>query len=579
MNPVAHGTSIGPLGTHQSAVLGKCDAAVRRTLGELEQQRFVTRLWARDPTLWKSQDPALIRDRLGWLTVIEAMRGETSSLRSFADGVKKAGFTHALLLGMGGSSLCAEVLRLTFGISPGFLDLKVLDSTDPDAVLQMEESLPLSKTLFIVSTKSGTTTETLALYEYFFEKVKALTGDGAGKQFIAITDGGSPLEKIARAKVFHSTFLNPSDIGGRYSALSYFGLVPAALAGVDTEKLLGRAKAMADACNSSVPIEKNPALYLGAVLAALGQEGRDKITFILSPGIASFGSWVEQLLAESTGKEGTGFIPVVDEPLGPPRVYGDDRLFVHIGLNSDQADGAKLKALEEAGHPVVKIVLRDIFDLGAEFFRWEIATAVAGAILGINPFNEPNVQESKDNTKQLLKEFLARGSFPRETALAQEGGATLYGDQKTSAKMKQPGDGLKGLLAAHLRQAQPNDYVALLAYLHRSAKHDALLQEIRHRLRDKLRVATTLGYGPRYLHSTGQLHKGGPNTALILQIVDDPAEELPVPETDYSFRSLIRAQALGDYEALKQRGRRVLRVNLGGDVAGGLRRLGDALRG
>ncbi|MGH7831558.1 MAG: hypothetical protein ACREP8_15440, partial [Candidatus Binatia bacterium] len=481
--------------------MGRYAEVARETIRELEEHQFVSRLWAKDPTLWKNQDPRLIRDRLGWLTVMEEMGREVKSLISFAEEVKEGGFTHALLLGMGGSSLCPEVLRLTFDVSPGFLDLKVLDSTDPEAILEMEKSLPLRKTLFIVATKSGTTTETLALFGYFFEKIKALAGNDAGKQFIAITDGGGPLERIAKAKVFRRAFLNPADIGGRYSALSYFGLVPAALIGVDIETLLGRARAVVTACATDASVTESSAFFLGAALAAPAQKGRDKITFLLSPAIASFGSWVEQLLAESTGKEGKGLIPVVDEPIGAPSVYGNDRLFVSIDLGSDPADDPQLRTLEEAGHPVVRIVLGDTIDLGAEFLRWEIATAVAGAILEVNPFDEPNVQESKDGTKQLLGEFLARGFLPDDTPLAQESGVTLYGKSETGGKMEQRADGLRGLLAAHLRQVQPGDYVGLLAYVDRSAGHDALLQEIRRRLRDKLHAATTLGYGPRYLHS------------------------------------------------------------------------------
>ncbi|MBI2886047.1 MAG: bifunctional transaldolase/phosoglucose isomerase [Chloroflexi bacterium] len=563
----------------QSASLGTLEHAAQQTLAALRREHAVRRIWRFDPSLWKPDDPnhgRIIASRLGWLTVLSEMQEHLHSLTAFVQEVREAGFTHAVLLGMGGSSLAPEVLRTTFGVAPGYLDLAVLDTTDPAAIRSLEASLPLEHTLFIVSSKSGTTTETLAYYRYFFERLRGRVGERAPEHFVAITDPDTPLEQLAREQGFRRVFANPPDIGGRYSALSYFGLAPAALLGMDLAGLLDRADIMAHACMPGVPAADNPGLWLGAIMGTLAKAGRDKVTLLLSPGIRSFGYWAEQLLAESTGKEGTGLVPVEGEAAGPPAVYGNDRLFVYLRLDGDdprELDDVAV-ALAEAGHPVVTLRLRDALDLGGEFFRWEFATAVAGSLLGIDPFDEPNVQESKDNTQRVLSSLhdaLTTGRLPEPEPSARVNGLTLYG-----APGGAPPD---QALARFLAQAQPGDYLAIMAYLTPSSEQHAALNALRTRLRDSLRVATTLGFGPRFLHSTGQLHKGGPGAGLYLQITADGAEDMRVPGSPYTFGTLKGAQALGDFLALQHHGRRVLRVHLSGgpqDAIAALDRLADA---
>jgi transaldolase / glucose-6-phosphate isomerase len=511
-----------------SAVFKAVDATVAVRLDAMDSAQVPKRIWNHDPTVWKD-DPETpeIRDRLGWLTVGKAMAQQARALAAFA-GEVRAEFGKVVLCGMGGSSLAPEVLWRTFGAAPGHPALLVLDSTDPRAVRQAEQG-DLSKTLFIISSKSGTTQESDSFYRYFWER----TG-GRGSQFVAITDPGTPLERLAGERGFRRSFINPSDIGGRYSALSYFGLVPAALIGIDVETLLHRAHRMAESCAACVPALENPAAWLGAILGEGALAGRNKVTFALSPGIASFGLWAEQLIAESTGKEGKGILPVADEPLGPPEVYGNDRVFVGMSLAGEgdaEIDG-RLAALEEAGHPVVHLRLEDRYDVGQEFFRWEFATAIAGAVLGINPFDQPNVAESKANTKKVLA---GRGK-PSPAATAAE-------------------------LDRFLAGIRPGDYLAILAYLPPTPENDRRLAAIRLRLRDRLKVATTLGYGPRYLHSTGQLHKGGPPVGHFLQIADPAADDLPIPGEPFGFRELEAAQAEGDLQALRSRGRPAIRVD------------------
>ncbi len=512
-----------------SAVFEVVDAAVARRLGAIEVAQLPKRIWARDPTVWKDDpDTPEIRDRLGWLTMGKAMAQQVKALNSFA-GEVRAEFDRVVLCGMGGSSLAPEVLWRTFGAAPGHPSLHVLDSTDPRAVRQAEQEGNLAKTLFIISSKSGTTQESDSFFRYFWER----TGE-RGSQFIAITDPGTPLEKLAGERRFRRTFLNPPDIGGRYSALSFFGLVPAALIGVDVETLLHRAHRMAEACAPCVPSLENPAAWLGAILGEGALAGRDKATFVLSPGIASFGLWVEQLVAESTGKEDKGILPVVDEPLGPPEMYGTDRVFVSVALAGEGDSGidSRLAALENAGHPVVHLRLDDRYDLGQEFFRWEFATAVAGAVLRINPFDQPNVAESKANTRAVL----AKESAPSPAASALE---------------------LERFLAGIKR----GDYLAIMAYLPPTPENDRRLGAIRLRLRDRLKVATTLGYGPRFLHSTGQLHKGGPPVGHFIQITERPKEDLPIPGEPFSFGRLEAAQAEGDLLALRARDRPAIRID------------------
>ena len=563
---------------------GSLRSAVDATLARLEEQKFPQRLWERDPSLWKN-DPghqAVIRNALGWLRVSHAMLGHFDAIASFVQEVRAAGFTQAVVLGMGGSSLCPDVCRATFGTAPGFLQLHVLDSTVPASVAGIAESVDLAHTLFIVSSKSGGTVEPNSFFKYFYERVRALKGERAGENFVAITDPGTALEKLASEKKFRRVFPGVPDIGGRYSALSNFGMVPAALAGVDVQTLLERAERMVHASGACVPAKENPGMVLGATLAEAARGGRDKITFVISRGIESFADWVEQLIAESTGKEGKGLLPVAGEPLGDPGVYGNDRIFVHLELETE-AEGSveqALGALEAAGHPVIRISLRDKFDLGQEFFRWEVATATAGALLGIDPFDQPNVQESKDNTNRLLQQFLSQGKFGEEGPALEAEGLQFYcsPEIRASLGMAQGAPGGKwplpeGFLAAFLSQARPGDYVALMAYLEPSAEHTAALQSVRARLRDSLRLATTLGYGPRFLHSTGQLHKGGPNKGLFIQITADDAQDLPIPGEPYSFSILKQAQALGDLRSLESKQRRVVRLHLGKDVPAQLARL------
>ncbi|MBI1955981.1 MAG: glucose-6-phosphate isomerase [Acidobacteria bacterium] len=550
----------------------------------MRRQDFARRFWAKDATLWKRDKKAVeaIRQRLGWLFITQAMRRECPALVDFARQVREAGFTHAVLLGMGGSSLGSEVCRQTFGVASGFLDLSVLDSTDPGVIRRLESNLPLEKTLFLVSTKSGTTTETLCFFRYFFEKVRQHKGERAGENFVAITDSGTPLVSLAAEKQFRRTFLNPSDIGGRFSVLSYFGLVPAALLGVDIGRLLERAAQWLPTAGSRMATEENPAMQLGALLGELGLIGRDKVTFFLSPSIASFGTWVEQLIAESTGKEGKGLLPIVGEPPAEPAIYGPDRVFIHIRLRSS-ADGEisrRLVALEAAGHPVIRIEMNDLLDLGTEFFRWEMATAVAASVQRTNPFDEPNVKESKDNTSRLLRQFELQKQIPEPAPLLRESGIRLYGDARAKALLRRraahPGGRrprLRELLAAHCRQAKAGDYLALLAYIPPAPQPEKALQQLRLQVREAVRAATCLGYGPRYLHSTGQFHKGGAPKGIFVEITADNKADLPIPGLPYTFGLLQQAQALGDLEALQSRKRPILRLHLEGSAEKGLRQL------
>ncbi len=560
------------------------DKNVHSTLRKLEAQKFSERLWKRDPSLWKSEPAAqkIIRNALGWLTIARDMRGRQDALKNFAEEARKAGFRHAVLLGMGGSSLCPDVLRATFGTAPGYLDLQVLDSTVPANIACVEESIDLGKTLFLVSSKSGGTTETLSFYKYFYEQVRKLKGEKAGENFIAITDPGSGLEKLAAERNFRQVFSGAPDIGGRYSALSNFGMVPAALIGLDVKDLFRRAERMMAACGSGVPLQENPGVSLGAALAEAARAGRDKITFVISPEIETFADWVEQLIAESMGKEGKGLIPVAGESLGAASSYSDDRIFVRMRLASDSGEGTEqnLKALEDAGHPVIRIVLESKLDLAKEFFRWEIATATAGALLEINAFDQPNVQESKDNTKRLLEGFKSDGKLPAETAVLAPEGLEFYCDPETRSAIEngpQGANSAETLLAGFLKQARPGDYAAVMAYLARTPETERRLQAIRLRLRDALRAAATLGFGPRFLHSTGQLHKGGPNKGLFLQITAADPGDLRIPGEPYTFSVLKQAQALGDLQSLESKKRRVLRVHLAQDTEAGLEQLLRAL--
>jgi transaldolase / glucose-6-phosphate isomerase len=545
-------------GPRQWYSLGELQPAVDSQLAKLQKEEAGRRLWAKDSTLW-SADPARreeIRDRLGWLNVAEKMLEHAPELRELA----KAGKTYSdvVLLGMGGSSLGPDVLRNTFGATKGYPKLHVLDTTDPATILATRRKIQLGKTLFVVASKSGETTETLSHFAYFWDQVqKTARGGKAGRQFAAITDPGTSLEKLAREHGFRWIFSNPPDIGGRYSVLSYFGLVPGALMGVNVGELLERATEMASSCADSVPAQTNPGVWLGAVMGRLALQGRNKLTLIASPKVATFGYWVEQLLAESTGKEGKGIVPVEGEPLGRPPVYGADRLFVYIRMDADAPNRA-VAALEKAGQPVVTLTLRDKLDLGGEFLRWEIATAIVGSVLGIDPFDQPNVQESKDNTKRVLAKFKSAGKLPPA-------------ESTPAAKARA---GVKGLIG----RAKPSAYFAIMAYTARTATSEAAISAIRTAVRDSTHIATTAGYGPRFLHSTGQLHKGGPKTGLFLQIVQQDTQDVPIPGQPFSFSILKQAQSLGDLQSLSSRRLPVLRVTLGKDPAAGWKALVSAVR-
>ena len=566
------------------SVPGSLGKSVQGTLAKLEEQKFPKRLWDRDASLWKSEpEPQkIIRNALGWLTIAPQVRRQQGAIQRFVEQACQAGFRHAVLLGMGGSSLCPDVLRATFGTAPGYLDLQVLDSTVPANVARVEQSIDLAKTLFLVSSKSGGTTETLSFYKYFYDQVYKVKGEKAGENFVAITDPGTSLEKLAVEGNFRHVFHGAADIGGRYSALSNFGIVPAALMGLDIKDLLDRAERMMQACGPQVAVRDNPGVSLGVILAEAARAGRDKVTFVISPEIETFADWAEQLIAESTGKEGKGLVPVAGEALGEPSNYGNDRVFVgmHLASDSDEATRRKLKALEDAGHPVIRIELESKLDLAQEFFRWEVATATAGALLGINAFDQPNVQESKDNTKRLLERFRYDGKLPATSAALASGGLEFYCDPETRGALEKRSKGANSaetLLAGFFEQARPGDYAAVMAYLERTPEIGSQLQSIRLELRNALRAATTLGFGPRFLHSTGQLHKGGPNKGLFLQITAADSEDLQIPGEPYTFSVLKQAQALGDLESLQSKKRRVLRVHLAQGTQAGLERLAKAL--
>jgi transaldolase/glucose-6-phosphate isomerase len=558
---------------HQVASLGPYEPAFRKRMTRLERQGFSARLWRKDASLWEkeSKDQQMIRQSLGWLHAAEKMEENLDAIASFVSEVKAKGFRHVLHLGMGGSSLAALVFQRTFTQAKDGLPLTVLDSTDPATILETERKVPLGETLVIAASKSGTTAEEVALNEYFYTKIKAIKGERAGENFIAITDPDTLLVQKAQERDYRRIFLNFSDIGGRYSALSYFGLVPAALMGVDISELLVRALRMLHACSSCVPVKENPGMVLGAVMGELARRGRDKVTFLMPDSVGALGMWLEQLLAESTGKEGRGVLPVPGELPGSPSVYGEDRLFVHVRLKEqvDENLESTVSALKRAGHPVVAVSMDDPLDLGQEFFRWEIATATTGAILGINAFDQPNVQESKENTNRLLERVRKGGRLPEAAPTLSEGSLRFYGKERAKSA--------KECLHAFFAQARPGDYVSLQAYLPETPAIDQKLQAIRLHLRDGLRLATTLGYGPRFLHSTGQLHKGGPNNGLFLQVTADEADVVPIPGEAYTFGLFKHTQALGDLQALRRHRRRAIRVHLGTDVMKGMEALLQAV--
>jgi len=552
--------------------LGEYQIAVDKALTAFKENSIISRIWQHDHTVWK-EDPTEITNRLGWLHSPQVMTDALPQIHKLVDAVRKEGYTHALLLGMGGSSLAPQTYRMTFGVKKGYLDLAILDSTDPGAVLDHAKRLDPARTLFIVSTKSGGTVETISFLKFFYNWVEdALGKDRAGEHFIAITDPGSQLAETAEKYKFRATFLNDPNIGGRYSALSYYGLVPAALIGVHVATLLQRAHTMA--CNCALE-GNNAGARLGAVMGTLALAGRDKLTLVASPPIAAIGPWLEQLIAESTGKEGKGILPVADEPVGTAAVYGSDRLFVYLRLEGDTTYDAKVHALIDARQPVVQLNVRDLYDLGGEFFRWEMATAVAGHILGINPFDQPNVESAKALARQMVMAYQKKGALPALTPTLEIHGITVYGDMAAKT--------LSEAFHAFLAQSKPGDYVALQAYVQPTDATTIALQRLRTQLRDRLKLATTLGYGPRFLHSTGQLHKGDGGNGLFIQFTSDAAQDVEIPDeagaeaSSMTFGVLKLAQALADRQALLNAGRRVIRFHLGKDVGGGLQKLTEVL--
>ncbi|MCS6805659.1 MAG: bifunctional transaldolase/phosoglucose isomerase [Acidobacteriota bacterium] len=564
-----------PLKTSDDELLMQINA----TLAQWHASNNVQRLWSRDATLWTGADEA---SWLGWLEIVKEQLEQDEHLRAIADEIRQAGFSHALLLGMGGSSLCPEVLKTTFGTIDGFPELFVLDSTDPAQINTFERKVDLAHTLFIISSKSGTTLEPNILKQYFFERVKQVVGaQRVGQQFLAITDPGSALHRVAEADGFRHILFGVPSIGGRFSALSNFGMAPAAIMGINTQQLLRRAEMMVRACSPDRPAPENPGVVLGAILGVLANHGRNKVTIIASPAIRSLGAWLEQLLAESTGKAGRGLIPVDGEPIGQADVYGDDRLFIYVRLEAapDATQDAAIDLLEAAGQPVVRLSMTEPMEIGQEFFRWEMATAVAGSIMGIHPFNQPDVEASKVETRNLTAAYEQAGSLPPETPILQEDGIKLFADEANAAALAQAAgheQSLVGYLRAHLRRIGAGDYFALLAYIEMNEAHEHELQKMRRLVRDATRAATCLGFGPRFLHSTGQVYKGGPNTGVFLQITADDAVDLPVPGQAYTFGVVKAAQARGDFQVLAQRGRRLLRVHLSADTEAGLAMLREA---
>ena len=577
---VAHkrATVLGTAIDHQQLALGtELAKAVAKDTEEWRASAKIRRLWQGDKSVWTGTD----EDKwLGWLT--SAAKADIADYEDYAHRVQGQNFSDAVVLGMGGSSLGPEVLAMTFPKKAGFPKLHVLDSTDPAEVRSMEARIDIKNTLFIVSSKSGSTTEPNAMKDYFYARVaKAIGAKKAGHRFIAVTDPGSSLEKVAISQGFARVFHGEPTIGGRYSVLSPFGLVPAATAGFNVRSLIQHALSMVRSCGADVPPQENPAVQLGLAMGLAGLEGRDKVTILCSTKVADFGAWAEQLIAESTGKEGKGLIPIDGEPLGDVAVYGDDRFFIDIRTEGedDAAHQEKLAALERAGHPVVRIVMKSIEHIGQEFFRFEMATAVAGATLGINPFNQPDVESAKIKTRELTAAFEETGALPPEEPAMSTTQADLYTDKANASALRKAGAdiSLGSWLKAHFSRIRADDYGALIAYVERNAAHIEALQSMRLKLRDARHIATCAEFGPRFLHSTGQAYKGGPDSGVFLQITADDAKDLPVPGQKASFGVIKAAQARGDFDVLTERGRRALRVHLKGDLASGLKMLDDAI--
>jgi transaldolase / glucose-6-phosphate isomerase len=555
---------------------GPLKSAVFASLEEWKKNNKVARLWQKDASLWTGADEG---NWLGWLTIVEEQLAHLDTLQKFAEEVREARFKHILLLGMGGSSLCPEVLRMTFGAIKGHPELHVLDSTDPEQIKATEEKIDLKSTLFIVSSKSGSTLEPNIYKQYFFERVKEKLGEKeAGNRFIAITDPGSKMQQVAENDKFRRIFMGVPSIGGRYSALSNFGMVPGAAMGMDLALFLRNTAKMVEDCGPSVNANENPGVLLGTILGVAANQSHDKLTIVASPGIFDLGAWLEQLIAESTGKLGKGIIPVDREHLARPFNYGDDRLIVYLRLvpSPDPAQDFAVVSLQKSGIPVVRINIPNTYMLGQEFFRWEIATAVAGSIIGINAFNQPDVEASKIETRKLTSEYEATGHLPPEAPFFEQAGIQLFADEKNADALK-GGKTLAAVLKMHLSRIGAGDYFAVLGYIPMNPANETILQKIRHAVRDGKRVATVLGFGPRFLHSTGQAYKGGPNSGVFLQITCDDAKDLPVPGQKYTFGVVKAAQARGDFAVLADRGRRALRVHLGKNLKLGLAALSKAI--
>ncbi len=551
--------------------------AFEAAAADWQSNHKVERFWKKDPSLWTQKGE---QDWLGWSDIVARQQRDLSAFIEFASGIRAAGFESALLLGMGGSSLCPEVLSVTFGRQAGFPALHIVDSTDPAQIKAIRDKLDLKKTLVIVSSKSGSTLEPNILKQYFFEEMKAAVGAAeAGSHFIAITDPGSKMEQVARGDRFRQIFYGDPQIGGRYSALSNFGVVAAAVMGLDVKRLLVEAARAVEAAKEEPA--QNAAVRLGLLLGTCHNAGRDKLTFFTSPEIYDLGAWLEQLIAESTGKQGKGITPVDREAIGPPEVYGKDRVFVYIRLagTADARQDKPVAALEAAGHPVVRIEIADLYEIFGQFFLWEMATAVAGSVMGINPFDQPDVESAKVETRALTAEYEKTGKLPARRPIFSGEGVQLFAGDEYAARLKNAGAGasLSSFLRAHLSQLKQGDYFAINAFLPMFAGHEEAIGSFRHRIRDRKGVATCLGFGPRFLHSTGQDYKGGPNTGVFLQITADHPIDLPIPGQKYTFGVVIDAQAAGDLAVLESRGRRALRVHLDGDVAGGLATLGEAV--
>jgi transaldolase/glucose-6-phosphate isomerase len=555
----------------------KLEALVKASLDDWKKNDKVRRLWQRDASVWTGTDEA---QWLGWLDITEKQLAQLEVFKKIAADVKKAKFKHALLLGMGGSSLCPEVLRMTFGKIKGFPELHVLDSTDPAQIKAIEAQVDLKSTICIVSSKSGSTLEPNIYKQYFFEQIKSKVGaTEVGKRFIAITDPGSKMQQVAEGDKFRHIFFGVPSIGGRYSALSNFGMIPAALMGLDVAKFLKNTQEMVKACGATMAADKNPGVLLGTILGAAAREGLDKVTIISSPGISDLGAWLEQLIAESTGKQGKGIIPVDREKVAKPEAYGNDRVFAYLRLETkpDKKQDAAVAALEKDGLPVVRISVKNTYNLGQEFFRWEIATAVAGAIIGINAFNQPDVEASKIETKKLTSEYEASGKLPAESPFFEADGLKFYADPKNTAAL-QGATTLLDIMKLHLDRINAGDYFGVLGYITMNEANESALQGIRHTVRDAKKVATVLGFGPRFLHSTGQAYKGGPDSGVFLQITCDDKVDFPVPGQKYTFGVVKAAQARGDFAVLAERGRRALRVHIGKNVKTDLAKVAKAVQ-